>query len=156
GRVALADLARPDAVGVAAHGVEVAAGEHAVRGALDERLVAGVARLGVAALDQQPAGLAAVARARPHAHEVPAPAQLLAGELERQVALLEPRVRIADRLPGAAVPHEDAAATVLAGRDHAFEVGVLERVVLGLGRQPPLARHQARTLRHRPALEHAV
>src|SRR5690606_25905077 len=87
--VALAVLARPDAVGVAAHGVEVPAGEHAVRRPLDERRVVGIARLGVATLDQEPAGLAAVARARPHAHQVPAAAQLLAGQLEGEVALLE-------------------------------------------------------------------
>src|SRR5690606_27826212 len=61
-----------------------------------------------------------------------------------------------DRLPGAAVPDQDAAAAVLALRDHALEVGVLERVVLGLRCEPPLAGHEARSLRHRPALEHAV
>ena len=39
------------------------------------------------------------------------------------------------RLPGAAVPDDDVAAAVLAGRDHALEVGVVERVVLDVDRR---------------------
>ena len=35
--------------------------------------------------------------------------------------------------PGAPVPHHDVAAAVLAGRDHALEVEVVERVVLDVG-----------------------
>src|SRR4029079_12488535 len=63
---------------------------------------------------------------------------------------------IADRLPESAVPHHDGARAVLALRDHALESRVFERVILGLRAHAPLARDEARPLRNRPALEHAV
>src|SRR5690606_19200750 len=47
-------------------------------------------------------------------------------------------------------------AAVLALRDGALERAVLDRMILGAHGQPPLARIEARPLRHRPAQQHAV
>src|ERR1051326_9230336 len=65
-------------------------------------------------------------------------------------------MRIAYRGPMAAVPDDDRAAAVLALGDVALELEIVERMVFGANRKPLLARHQARSSRHRPALEHAV
>jgi hypothetical protein len=153
GSVALTAPARPHAIAGARDLVEVAAGEDARRLALGDVVAP---RFRVAALDQEPVRAPAVARLPPHPHQMPAAAQLVAREPERQIALRERRVRIVERLPRAAIPHEHRAAAVLALRDHAFERGVLERMVLGLDRHAAVARDEARTLRNRPALEHAV
>src|SRR5690606_3659160 len=45
---------------------------------------------------------------------------------------------------------------VLVLGNHAFEVAVFERMVLGLHREAALARIEARSLGHRPALQDAV
>ena len=61
------------------------------------------------------------------------PAQLLAVQVDVQLALRRapsPGSSVRGRLPRAAVPDDDVAAAVLAGRDHALEVEVLDRVVL--------------------------
>ena len=58
--------------------------------------------------------------------------------------------------PEAAVPQHDRAAAVLALGDRAFEVAVVERVVLDLDRQPLVGGVERRALGHRPGLEHAV
>src|SRR5262249_29338334 len=63
---------------------------------------------------------------------------------------------IAFRLPGAAVPEHHGAAAVLALRDDALEAPVLERVVLHVHREALVGGIEARSLRHRPALEHAL
>src|SRR5207253_4180561 len=89
------------------------------------------ARLGVALLDQEPAPPAVVAT--PPAtdpHERPAPAELFPLESELEVAGPVALMRIADGLPGAAVPQEHRPATVLALRDDALEGAVLERLIL--------------------------
>src|SRR5205814_3544308 len=89
-------------------------------------------------------------------HEAPPAVQLLALERERESAFLHAGARVVDRLPGPVVPHDDAAPAVLAFRNHAFEVRVLDGMVLGLHREALLARIEARALRHRPALERPV
>ena len=61
-----------------------------------------------------------------------------------------------DRAVPAAVPDDDRAGAVVAWRDHALEVGVLDRVVLDVDGQALLFRAHRRPLRHRPALEHPV
>ena len=63
---------------------------------------------------------------------------------------------IALGLPRATIPDEHGAPAILALRDIAFEVAVIERMVLGLHRKPLFARHEARAPRDRPALQHAV
>ena len=90
------------------------------------------------------------------AHEHEATAQLLAIEVEVQVAGLDRGQRVVglgDR-PRAPVPDDHVTAAVLAGRDHAFEVEVVERVVLDVDRHPPHVRIERRTLRHGPAHQH--
>src|SRR5208337_3705824 len=109
----------------------------------------------VVALDEQPV-LVLVARLAPHPDEMPAALQLLAIELELEMALGESLVRIVDRLPGPAVPDENRAAAVLALRDRSLERPVFERMVLDHHRKPLLAGHEARAARHRPAFQDAV
>ena len=75
-------------------------------------------------------------------------------ELELAGGIVRPRV--ADRLPGAPVPEHDRAAAILALGDGALERAVVERMVLDMDGEPALGRVQARALRHRPALQHAV
>jgi hypothetical protein len=115
--------------------------------------VGGIARRIVAALEQEPALLLAGAA---RLHEVPAPVQLLAAERERQPPLLHRRAGVALGLPRAVVPHDDGAAAVLTRRDHALEVGVVERVILGPHGEPALGRREARALGHRPRPHHAL
>ena len=59
-------------------------------------------------------------------------------------------------LAGADVPDFHRARAVLALRDGALELGVLDRVVLGLHREAVDVRFQRRALRHRPGDEHPV
>ena len=73
---------------------------------------------------------------------MPAAVQLLAVELEFEMALREALVRIADRLPTAAIPDDHRAAAILALRDRAFEIAVFERVILDMHRQTLLAWHR--------------
>src|SRR5262249_47681918 len=110
------------------------------------------ARGRVVLLDQQPV-LTVLAGARAgHAHQRPAAAQLLAPQLDLELAVAPPLERIAlERSPGAAVPEQHGAAAVLAGRDDPLEAAVLERVVLHLHRQALFARIEAGSLGHRPA-----
>ena len=58
--------------------------------------------------------------------------------------------------PGAPVPDDDVAAAVLALRDHALEVEVLDRVVFHVHGHAPGARVERRTLGHGPRDEDAV
>jgi hypothetical protein len=55
---------------------------------------------------------------------------------------------------GPGVPDRDLAGTVLALGDPSFEVGVLERMVLGLHGQTVVLRIGRRALRQRPGDEH--
>ena len=67
-----------------------------------------------------------------------------------------PSGRSRDELVGAAIPEVDRAAAVLARRDVALEVGVLDRVVLDVHRERALAGAQRHAPRQRPAEQHAV
>ena len=109
-------------------------------------------------LDQQPVGfLAAAAFAVPfHAHQHPAAVQALAFEDELQVAAPQPLLRIADRPPIAAVPELHRAAAILALGDGALEVAIVERMILGLHRQPLDLGIERRPLGHRPRQEDTV
>jgi len=53
----------------------------------------------------------------------------------------------------AAIPDLDGSRSVLAGRNHALEVAVLERMVLDVDCKMPLALLQRNAFRHRPARE---
>src|SRR4051812_31463738 len=108
----------------------------------------------VVALYQQPRRailLAARARQDPRAVE------LLALEAKMQPPLAQRRdwIRILRR-PDALVPEEHLARAVLLFRDHAFELAVLKRMVFGLHGEALVAGIEARALRYRPALQHAL
>ncbi|MGY4356834.1 hypothetical protein ACVW0J_003327 [Bradyrhizobium sp. i1.7.7] len=81
--------------------------------------------------------------------------QLVAVERELEVALLEAALGILG-LPGAAVPEHDRAAAILPFRNRAFEIAIVERMVLDLDRQPLVMRIERGSLGDRPRLEHAV
>ena len=68
-------------------------------------------------------------------HQHPAAMELLAVQREFQVALFKTLFGIV-AVPGAAIPELHGAAAVLALRDVAFEIAVIERVILDLDRQP--------------------
>ena len=61
-----------------------------------------------------------------------------------RLPLLQALARIADRLPRAAIPHDDRPAAILAGRDRALEVAIVDRVILGLHGEPLVLRREAR------------
>src|SRR2546426_7348870 len=90
----------------------------------------------VTLLDEEPCG--PCRGPAPGAHEDPRAAQLLAVERELDLALAECRVHVGTlRCPRAAIPDHHGPCAVLALRDHALEVGVLERMVLDPDREPP-------------------
>src|SRR5688500_14784179 len=91
-----------------------------------------------------------------HAHEMPAAMQLGPLEPEIEMALLVAALRIAFRLPGAAVPDHHGPAAVFTLGNRALEFVVFDRVILHMHREPLLAGNEARAAGHRPALHHAV
>ena len=110
----------------------------------------------VAVLDQQPVGALAAPAVVLHAHEHPAALQPLAFQSEFQVAALQPLMRIALGNPVAAVPQLHRAAAILALGNGAFEIAIVERVVLDLDRKALVVRIERGPARHRPGLEDAV
>ncbi len=128
------------------------------RDALDELLQDVAARrlhALLAVLDHQPV-LALLARAGLHAHQRPFAPEPLAFEPEDELALLQPRLEIADRLPEAAVPEHDRATAILAFRDDPLEAAIGEGMVLGPDGKPLLGRVVARPARHSPTLQHTL
>ncbi len=117
------------------------------------RVVVGarLSRVRVALLDQEPLVLAALGL-----HERPFAAQLVAAQLEQQLAFDEALVDVVERHPAAAVPDDHRARAVVAGRDQPLEVRVLDGVVLDVDREPLVGRVRRRALRHGPGLQHAV
>ena len=111
-------------------------------------------RVLVALVEQHPLLTGALGAA---ADEREVAVQLLAEQVEVQVAGLDGRDRVVGvgQLPRAPVPHDHVPAAVLAGRDHALEVEVAERVVLDVDGHPLRRRVERRTLGHRPAEQHA-
>jgi len=103
-------------------------------------------------LDQQPF----LARLALDPHQRPHSLQLEAFELEEELARLHPLARVAHRAPQAPVPDDHRPGAILAVRDHAFEVRVLDRVILGLHRQPLFGGIRMRTPGNRPGLQDAV
>ena len=91
-----------------------------------------------------------------HANQRPVALQLFAVQFELELAGAIAFARVAERLPGAAVPHDDGARAVLLGRDHAFEFAVLQRVVLDMDGHSLVVWIEARSLRHSPAFQRTV
>ena len=111
---------------------------------------------GVAFLDQEPV-IVAVAGG---VHEGPHSLELVAAQLEEELAVLEPVGRTPrfgrDLDPDASVPADRRAGAVLTIGNDAFEVGVLERVRLDVHGQPLVGRIRRGPLRHRPRFEGAI
>lgn len=110
----------------------------------------------VALLDQEPVVAALFLGSAAHAHQRPAPLEMPPVEEELELALGIALVGIAERLPGAVVPHHDGAGAILSGGDRALESAVRERVVLDMDRKAPVRGIEARAPRHRPTLQDAV
>ena len=86
------------------------------------------------------------------------PGELLAREPELELTGADGRTRVPRqlRLEGAPVPADRVAGAVLALRDDALEVEVLDRVVLGPGGEAPLVGVAGRALRDGPRGKRAV
>ena len=108
--------------------------------------------------DQQPVGSLATRPIVLHSHEHPTAVQSLALQRELQVAFGQGllRRRVALGLPIAAIPELDGPAAILALRDRALEIAIIQRVILDFDRQPLVVRIERWASRHRPGLEHAV
>ena len=118
---------------------------------LENIRVARAARVLVLGFDQKPR-LLFFSRPAVHAHEMPAPVQLLALEAEIQMTFLVSGVRVALRIPLAAIPNHDRAGAVFSRRDCSLECIVFDRMIFDVDRKTFLARNQAWAARHRPAL----
>src|SRR5262245_2238515 len=113
--------------------------------------------MAVRVLDEEPVRALAALAVATHAHEHPFALHALAFHEELEAAGLEgtPGIGTGQRRPDAAVPELHRTAAVLALRDRAFEVAVVERVVLHLDGEPLGARIERRPLGHGPGSEHA-
>ena len=104
-------------------------------GGLDCRRIAAFLLQAVVSLDEQPVVLpAALIRLRAQPHDGELAIQPLAMENKLDLAVTQSVVRIYQRLPGAAIPGLDRSGAVLAVRNGALEIGVLQRVILDMRR----------------------
>ena len=87
---------------------------------------------------------------------MPEARELLARELEFEVALAVANVGVELRRPGPPVPDHDRAGAIFAFGDHALEAAILQGMVLDLNRKALLAGDEARAFGHGPALQHSV
>jgi hypothetical protein len=113
----------------------------------------------VVLVQQQPFVAAGIAP--PGTHQNESTTQLVSEHVEVQLTTLHRpswvgvlAVRV--RPPSARVPDDHIAAAVLAGRDHAFEVDVLDRVILDVERRAADVRIQRRALRDCPTNQDVV
>src|SRR5262249_56283925 len=88
------------------------------------------------------------------AHEMPPPVQLLALEGEIEMAFLVSGVRVAFRMPAAAIPNHHGPAAILPLGDGPLECVVFDRMVFHMDRKAPLAGNEARPARDGPPLHH--
>jgi hypothetical protein len=102
-------------------------------------------------LDQEPVGALAAVAVAFHPHQHPTAVQLVAVQREFQVALLEAAIGIIG-FPDAAIPQHDGAAAILVVRDGAFEIAVVQRVILDLDREPLVVRDRATVLASPPRI----
>ena len=82
--------------------------------------------------------------------------ELVAFQVEEEFAFLESFVRLFKRLPDPAIPHDNGAGPVVALGNDAFEVAVLERVVLDFDGQALVRRVGGRSFGNGPGFEHPV
>src|SRR5258708_22241836 len=91
-----------------------------------------------------------------HAHEMPSPMQLLAIQGESEMTFLVARVRVALRVPAAAIPNHDGAAAIFPPRDGSLEGVVFDRMIFHVDCEALLVRNETRAAGDRPALHHPV
>src|SRR5262249_22526498 len=91
-----------------------------------------------------------------HAHEMPSPMQLLAVQGESKMTFFVALMRVAFRVPAAAVPNHDSAAAILSPRDGPLECVVFDRMIFHVDRNALLVRNEAGAAGDRPALHHAI
>src|ERR1700731_4917359 len=94
-------------------------------------------------LDEQPR-LGLLFGSWPHPNQVPTPLEPRAVERKGQMPFRKPLLRIALRLPSAAVPDDHRARAIFAFRNISLEIKVFDRVVLGADRKPLVAGREAR------------
>ena len=82
--------------------------------------------------------------------------QLIALQLEQQFSFFQPFVRIFERHPHAAIPHNHRAGAVIPLRDDSFEVAVLEWVVFHFDGEAFVGGIGGRSLGNGPRFEDAV
>src|ERR1700733_6906394 len=87
---------------------------------------------------------------------MPTAVELLAMQLELEMALLQTFVGIPKRRPRSIVPHDDRAAAVFAFGDRALEIGVFQRMVFDLDGEALLPGVQARAASPSAAFEDPV
>ena len=112
----------------------------------------------VAVLDQQPVRTFAAVAVMLHSHQHPTAVQPFAFKIEFEIATGKSLLRRGPAfwLPVAPIPKLDRAAAVLALRNRAFKVAIVQRMILDLDRQPLVLRAKGRPFRHRPGPEHPV
>ena len=123
----------------------------------DRRRIGAFAFRFVVALDQQPVVLpAARTGTRLQSYQREPPVQSLTVQRETQFALAHPLFGIIQRMPRAAIPQFDCAAAVLAFRNGAFEVGIVQRMVLDMRSHPFVGGIERRPFAYRPAPQDAA
>src|ERR1700758_1535837 len=105
-------------------------------------------------LNQKPVG-SILALSLAHPGQDPAALDLLTRESEIQPAFCKAALRILAS-PIAAVPNHDGASAILALRNGAFEVAVIQRMVFDLDCEPLVMWIEGRTLGDGPGFEDAV
>ena len=117
---------------------------------LEDGITVTLALIAVVALDQEPVRALAALPVMAQSHQHKASLQLFADQRETQLALAQSLFRVAVSGPEAAIPQHDRAAAILSFGDGAFEVAVIERVVLGLHGKPLVLWDRARDPWSRP------
>jgi len=107
-------------------------------------------------LDEEPVLAPAVLFPRLHADEHEVAVEALAVEPEFEIAFCQAFIRVADRLPGAAVPDHHRTAAIFAFGDDAFEAAIFEWMIFGHDGKPLLGRIETRAFGHRPALQDPI
>src|SRR5450631_3461142 len=148
----------PDALAFLGDVVEAPAREHAVRRVVDDARLGAALRERVVLLDQEPGLVAALAAvlAAVRLHQRPAALELLAIELELELALCVAGGGVAFRDPRSAIPQQHRSAAVLLRRNDALERSVLDGVIFDVHRQTLVGRVEAGALGHRPAQQYPV
>jgi len=131
-----------------------AATDHRQRLLLEDIRIARAACVLVFGFDQKPR-LLFLSRPAVHAHEMPAPVQLLALKAEIEMTFLVSGVRVTLRIPLPAIPNHDRAGAVLRRGDGALECVVFDRMIFDVDRQAFFARNEAWAARHGPALHYS-